>query len=95
MNDLERFKKNGYLQKKIFTKKQILNFNKNLFFNSIYFLNKKKILKKQNYSRAFFQKILKHLYEIEFDNFKKFYAFRLFSCEAKNFQPFLRRVAND
>ena len=75
MTDLENFKKNGFLQKKIFTKKQILNFNKDLFFNSIHFLNKKNILKKQNYSFQSFQKILKHLHEIEFDNFKRFYAF--------------------
>lgn len=75
MNSFESYKRNGFLQKKIFTKSQILNFNKNLFFNSIHFLNKKKILRNQKYSFQSFQKILKHLYEIEFDNFKRYYAF--------------------
>ena len=75
MNDKKKFEKYGYVKKKLFTKNQINNFYKNLFLNSINFLNKKTIIKNKSYSFKSFQKILKHLYYREFDNFKKFYAF--------------------
>jgi ectoine hydroxylase-related dioxygenase (phytanoyl-CoA dioxygenase family) len=100
MNDNKKFKHYGYLQKKLFTEKQILNFNKNLYFNAIQFLAKKDFVKKPKYSFESLQKILKYLYANEIDNFKKLYAFcqnSLFSIElvrSPNFLNFVSKILN-